>query len=107
MTTRRIFIIRSATSCAGAALGALGVNQVFAQVPAVKESDTQAASLAYKIDGTKVDKAKYPKFAAGQNCKNCALYQAKPEDKMGACPLFAGKQVHASAWCSAWVKKAG
>ena len=106
MTTRRIFIIHAAVGSAAASLGLIAANQALAQVPAVAETETQAVSLGYKINATKVDKAKFPKYVAGQNCKNCALYQAKPEDKMGACPLFAAKQVAATAWCSAWVKKA-
>ena len=53
-----------------------------------------------------MDTKKYPKFAAGQNCTNCALYQGKPGDKAAGCPLFAGKQVAGAGWCSAWAKKA-
>ena len=106
MTTRRTFIIHAAVGSASAAVGLLAANQALAQAPAVAETETQAASLGYKVNATKVDKAKFPKYAAGQNCKNCALYQAKPEDKMGACPLFAGKQVAGKGWCSAWAKKA-
>jgi High potential iron-sulfur protein len=106
MTTRRTFIIHAAVGSATAAVGILAANQALAQAPAVAETETQAASLGYKVNATKVDKAKFPKYAAGQNCKSCQLYQGKPDDKMGGCPLFAGKQVAATAWCSAWVKKA-
>jgi hypothetical protein len=53
-----------------------------------------------------VDKAKFPKFAAGQNCGSCALYQGKAGDAAGGCPLFAGKQVSSKSWCSAYAKKA-
>ncbi|MFX5813045.1 high-potential iron-sulfur protein, partial [Acinetobacter baumannii] len=53
----------------------------------------------------RADTKKYPKYAAGQQCSSCALYQGKPADKAGGCPLFAGKQVAAAGWCSAWVKK--
>ncbi|NDG42706.1 MAG: iron permease, partial [Betaproteobacteria bacterium] len=35
-----------------------------------------------------------------------ALYQGKPADKAGGCPLFTGKQVASAGWCSAWAKKA-
>jgi len=72
----------------------------------VDEKDPQAVALAYVADATKVDKKKYPKYAAGQICANCALYQAKATDAWGGCPLFAGKQVAGKGWCSAWVKKA-
>jgi len=50
-------------------------------------------------------KDKHPKYAAGQICTNCALYQGKASDAWGACPLFAGKQVAGKGWCSAWAKK--
>lgn len=80
--------------------------QAQAPAPLVQDSDPQAVALGYKSDATKADKAKYPKYAAGQQCANCALYQGKPTDAAGACPLFAGKQVGAKAWCSAWAKKA-
>jgi len=71
----------------------------------VAESDSQAAALAYKADATKVDKSKQPKYAAGQACSNCALYQGAAGSAAGNCPLFAGKQVSAKAWCNAWAKK--
>ena len=101
MTSRREFVIK--LSAASAALLAGG--QVFAQAM-VDEKDPQAAGLAYKADASKVDKAKFPKMAAGANCANCALFQAKAGAAAGGCPLFAGKQVAAKGWCSAWAKKA-
>lgn len=107
MTTRRTFIIHGAVGSASAAIGLLAANQATAQITPVAETDSQAVALSYKINPAKVDKTKYPKYAAGQNCKSCQLYQGKADDKMGGCPLFAGKQVAASAWCSAWIKKAG
>ena len=78
-----------------------------AQAPAlVDEKSPQAMALGYVADAGRVDAKKFPKYAAGQICANCALYQAKPGDAAGPCPLFAGKQVAAKGWCSAWVKKA-
>jgi hypothetical protein len=59
----------------------------------------------YKADATKADKAKFPKYAAGQACSGCALYQGKAADAAGPCPLFAGKTVSAKGWCNAWAKK--
>ncbi|MCX8520896.1 MAG: high-potential iron-sulfur protein [Rhodoferax sp.] len=100
MTNRREFIVQF-----GLASAALLSTQAQAQAM-LAESDPQAAALGYKADATKVDKAKFPKYAAGQLCSNCALYQAKATDKAGPCPLFAGKQVAGSGWCSAYAKKA-
>ena len=96
---RRVFLLTLAAS------GAVLATQAQAQAM-VDEKDGQAAALGYVADAKRVDAKKYPKFAAGQNCAGCALYQGKPADKAGGCPLFAGKQVASAGWCSAWAKKA-
>ena len=98
--TRRCFMLQAVT-VAGTALV---VTEASAQAM-VDEKDPQAAGLGYKADASKVDKAKAPKFAAGQNCGNCALYQGGAAAS-GGCPLFAGKQVAAKGWCTAYSKKA-
>ena len=98
MTSRRRFI--SLVPLLGAATLARAQG-----APLVDPKDPQAQALGYTADATKVDKAKYPKYAAGQNCASCALYQGKAGDKSGPCPLYAGKAVLAKAWCSAWVKR--
>jgi len=69
------------------------------------EKDPQSVALGYVADATKTDTKKYPKYAAGQACNNCALYQGKASDAWGGCPLFAGKQVAGKGWCSAYAKK--
>jgi uncharacterized protein YcfJ len=96
-TNRRVFMMQVALG--GSALAA---TQAMAQAM-VNEKDPQAAALAYAADATKV---KNPKYAAGQKCSNCALYQGKPTDAAGGCPLFAGKQVAGPGWCNAYAKKA-
>ena len=73
--------------------------------PLVDEKDAQAIGLGYVAVATKADKAKFPKYADGQQCSNCALYQGGAAEQ-GGCPLFAGKQVVSKAWCSAYNKKA-
>jgi len=69
------------------------------------EKDPQSLALGYVADATKTDTKRYPKYAAGQACNNCALYQGKASDAWGGCPLFAGKQVSGKGWCSAYAKK--
>jgi hypothetical protein len=101
MSNRREFIVQFGLGSAAL----LAASQASAQAM-VADADPQAVALGYKADGTKTDKAKFPKYAASQNCANCALYQGKPTDKAGGCPLFAGKQVAGPGWCSAWAKKA-
>ena len=100
-TNRRVFIMQSV-----AVAGAAAFVSTAAQAAMVDEKDAQAAGLGYKADATKVDKAKQPKYAAGQQCSNCALFQGKASDAAGGCPLFAGKQVAGKGWCSAYAKKA-
>jgi len=98
---RRVFLLQVATS--GLALSAVANAQAQAMVA---ENDAQSTALGYKADATKVDKAKQPKYAAGQLCSNCALFQGAAGAAAGLCPLFAGKQVAAKGWCSAYAKKA-
>jgi hypothetical protein len=62
-------------------------------------------ALGYKADAAKVDREKFPKFAEGQKCEACALYQGKAGDASGGCAIFSGKKVSAKGWCSAWFKK--
>ena len=103
MTTRRAFI--QILPLAGAA--ALCANAAFAaDAPKVDPKDPQAAALGYVADASKADKAKFPKYASGQACGGCQLYQGKPGDAAGGCAIFAGKQVSAKGWCSAFTKKA-
>jgi len=99
--SRRQFMILSA---AGACTLALN-GKVQAQVM-VAETDPQSAALGYKANATAVDRAKYVKYAAGQQCDNCALYQGKVGSASGGCSLFGAKQVAGKGWCSAYAKKA-
>jgi High potential iron-sulfur protein len=100
---RRAFVM---TVVAGSS--ALAASRVSAQAaaPALTEADPQAVALGYKADASKVDKAKFPQYGAGQQCSGCNFYQGKATDAMAPCQLFAGKQVGAKGWCSAFVKKA-
>ena len=102
---RRDFLKISSLAAVFIALGT-HVLKSAAQGAQVDEKDATAQSLGYKHDATKVDKVKFPKYAAGQNCANCQLFQGKPGDAWGPCPIFAGKNVNAKGWCSAYIKKA-
>jgi len=95
---RRAFLM---TLTAG---GAAFVSGAHAQAK-LDEKDPQAVALGYVAEASKTDIKKFPKYAAGQNCANCALYQGKAGDAAGGCPLFGAKQVAAKGWCSAWAKK--
>ena len=98
-STRRLFML-------AAALGGTTITTAVRAQAKLDEKDPQAVALGYVADATHADAKKYPKFAPGQNCAGCALFQGKAGDAAGNCPLYAGKQVSAKGWCSAWVKKA-
>ena len=100
-SNRRLFVLHAVAGCAALCAAATAKAQMM-----VAENDPQAAALGYKADATKVDKTKQTKYAAGQVCGTCALFQGAAGAAAGACPLFAGKQVSAKGWCTAWNKKA-
>jgi hypothetical protein len=97
-TTRRLFILATAS---GAAIATAARAQA-----RLDEKDPQAIALGYVAEAGRADAKKYAKYAPGQNCAGCALYQGKSGDVAGNCPLYAGRQVSAKGWCSAWVRKA-
>ena len=99
MTSRRRFI----SLIPVVSLGASALARADAAM--VDPKEPTAVQLGYVTDATKADKAKYPKYEAGQSCGNCALYQGAAGSTQGPCPLYQNKQVLAKAWCSAWVKK--
>ncbi|WGS52045.1 high-potential iron-sulfur protein [Paraburkholderia sp. D15] len=68
----------------------------------LSETDPKAQAVGYKEDATKVDKAKFPTYAAGQNCGNCSLFQGKATDAYSGCTLFGDKQVAARGWCDSY-----
>jgi hypothetical protein len=100
MNRRRVILMTLAVG--GPLLGA-GAR---AQLKKVEETEPQAAALGYVDDAAKAAARKAPKYAPGQVCANCALYQGKGTEATGPCALFAGRPVAAKGWCSAWVKKA-
>jgi hypothetical protein len=100
MTSRRTFI--QIIPAAGGVL----LSARLAVAADVDPKDPTAVTLGYVPDAANTDKVKFPKYAAGQTCANCQLYQGKAGDASGGCPLFPGKTVAAKGWCSAYVKKA-
>ncbi|AJY42695.1 MULTISPECIES: high-potential iron-sulfur protein [Burkholderia] len=101
-TSRRSFLITSVGAVSALAL----TREAFsADLPMLSETDPTAVALGYKADATKVDKAKFQKYVAGETCSGCMLYQGKKGSASGPCGAFPGKQVVAKGWCSAFTKK--
>ncbi|HZZ04776.1 high-potential iron-sulfur protein [Paraburkholderia sp.] len=99
-TSRRLFLMLSV----GVSSSLLLFRAAFADDTANKlsEADPTAQAVGYKEDASKVDKAKFPNYAAGQTCGNCSLFQGKTTDAYGGCTLFGDKQVAARGWCSSY-----
>ena len=106
--SRRTFLIHSATAAtlAGVTMICHTQARAQAQAQALSETDPMAQSLGYKSDASTVDKAKYPKYAAGQSCSNCSFFKGKPDDVSAACIIFGTKLVAAKGWCSSYSRKA-
>jgi hypothetical protein len=71
----------------------------------LSEADPSAVALGYRADASKVDKVKFPRYTAGQQCANCQFYQGSASTKTAACPLFSGKMVEGAGWCNGYAKK--
>lgn len=83
----------------GAGAVAVPVSAVIGTLPShaadmVDPASGQAVALQY-IEVSEME---------GKNCLTCTLYQGG--EKSGMCPLFAGSEVAAEAWCSAYTPKA-
>ena len=72
----------------------------------VDPAESQAVALGYVVASSQVDKTKFTTHADSQVCANCALYTGAAGASAGPCSIFAGRQVNAQGWCSAWAKKA-
>ena len=101
-SSRRSFMI----SVVGVASSLVLPHEAWADAAPVLESDANAQSLGYRTDAGKVDRAKYPKFQAGQTCANCQFFQGKPTDASALCALFGAKQVSGTGWCNAYQARA-
>jgi len=97
MPSRRQFVMSILPTTATIVFGVRFAN---AQVARIEESDAAAVALGYKHAAAKVDAKKYPAWAAGRNCANCQLYQAKASEPWGACGALGGKLVKPRAGAS-------
>lgn len=95
---RRFFLLQTL----GVAAAAVATRPAFAQTSQLQESDPAAQALGYRSDATKVDKGKYPLYAAGAHCGNCQFFQGKATDANGGCALFGAKQVAETGWCNGY-----
>jgi rubrerythrin len=96
--TRRHFVL-SASALVTALTAA---RPVFAETAELEENEAIAKNFGYVKDVSKLDKAKYPGYTAGQDCRSCALYQGNAGADLGPCEIIPGKVIRANGWCNAW-----
>lgn len=101
-TSRRHFLHHVMVVGAGMAPALILSGTARAADEKVSESDPTAKSLGYVEDATRVDKARFPAYAAGQRCGTCSLFQGKSGDAWGGCVLFGAKLVASGGWCSSY-----
>jgi hypothetical protein len=101
MTNRRAFLRISCSTFA------ISTGMVDAQATMLSEKDPQAVALGYVALATRADKTKFPKYAQGQHCAACQLYQGATSAPTAPCAIFAGKQVAGPGWCSAYTPRPG
>jgi hypothetical protein len=88
--------------------GAAGLARAAAAAPApamLDPKDPAAGAQGYVPDAARVDRAKWPKYAPGQTCAGCALYQGAAGTASGPCPIYQGRLVAARGWCNVFVKR--
>ena len=105
-TSRRKILKKSLLGMTAiAASSIISVRAYADELPDLGEDDPIAMGLHYKKDTLTVDATKHAKHTPDQNCGNCILYTSK-SDEAGLCTIFAGKQVRAAGWCTAYARKA-
>ncbi len=83
-----------------------GICATTAKAELVDENSKAAIGLGFKLNSSSVDGSKFSRYANWQACENCALF-ASAGAGVGKCPLFAGREVPANGWCSAYAKRNG
>jgi High potential iron-sulfur protein len=98
---RRTFAIQSILGTAGL----VAVDLTYAEASMLLESQSQAKTLGYRADASKIENASFPSYAHGQKCAACQMFGSKqPGTAPGTCAIFPGKLVSAEGWCNAYVK---
>ncbi len=93
--SRRTFMIKAV---AGVAAASLLPQVAQAAQEKLSESDPCAKSMGFKLKTEGVDKAKYKRWSAEQQCSKCQLWGGKAGDEYGECSFFE-RYTPAGGWC--------
>lgn len=93
--SRRAFMIKAAIGVAAASV----LPQVaHAATEKLSESDPYAKSMGFKLNHEEVDKTKFKRWAADQQCSKCQLWAGKAGDDYAECSFFE-RHTPAGGWC--------
>lgn len=105
--SRRTFLKSAAAAAPAGAVIVCGRATAQDDLPHVTDDDPTAKALAYVHDASMVDKSNplAARYEPGQMCSNCVQLQGNEGDEWRPCPIFPGKLVKATGWCSVWAAK--
>jgi len=93
--SRRTFMIKAV---AGVAAAGMLPQVARAANEKLSETDPYAKSMGFKLKTEEVDKAKYKRWTAEQQCSKCQLWAGKAGDEYGECSFFE-RYTPAGGWC--------
>jgi hypothetical protein len=64
----------------------------------LSESDPYAKSMGFRLRSEEVDKAKYKRWTAEQQCSKCQLWGGKAGDEYAECSFFE-RYTPSGGWC--------
>ncbi len=96
ISRRRLLRLALAVSLAPVAAGRARA-ALAADAPLLAVGAPEAQAVKYIEDARQARGA-----TPGSNCANCGLYLGPAGSAQGPCQLFAGQQVKAAGWCTAW-----
>jgi hypothetical protein len=102
--TRRVFMLSMACAIPALTFGAAVQAEMLPAM--VDERERGAQGLGYRADATRVDRAHFPRYAAGQECANCTFYHGRAADPAAPCALFSGRKVEGKGWCAGYSQRA-
>ncbi len=103
VSSRRVFMLQVIAGSSAVAAGAVSAQDK----PKILETDAYPKSMGFKVDTNNVDKVKFPKHTAEQNCSKCQLFSGKPGEEYGPCSFYGGRLVPVGGWCRNFkIKKA-
>jgi len=93
---RRVFMLH--TLVGASVITAASQANAAVSTEAVKETDSYAKSMGFRLNTVDVDKVKYPRHTAEQRCSQCQLFKNAAGEPTGQCSFFK-RVVPVDGWC--------